>query len=98
MQLRISKTIEISGNARITSDDVNMVQALARAGAGIAWIPSFAVEGDVAAGRLVRVLPKWSAPSGNVHLVHPRRKHEPARVTAFRELLLEAMKGQEPWR
>lgn len=89
---RAQKTILVAPNARITSDDVTMVQKLVRAGAGMGWIPTFVVEDDVAEGRLVRVLPKWEAPTGSVHLVHPHRKHEPARVTAFRELLLESLR------
>jgi len=89
---RAQKTILVAPNARITSDDVTMVQKLVRSGAGMGWIPTFVVEDDVAEGRLVRVLPKWEAPTGSVHLVHPHRKHEPARVTAFRELLLESLR------
>jgi DNA-binding transcriptional LysR family regulator len=78
--------------SRITCDDISMAHELIRAGGGIGWLPSFHAEADVAAGRLVRVLPRWYAPSGNVHLVHPSRRHVPARVTAFGDLLLETLR------
>lgn len=89
---RASKVFQVAPESRMTSDDVTMVRALVRAGAGIAWIPTFAVEDDLAAGHLVRILPRWGAPTGTVHLVHPDRKHTPARVTAFRALLAERLK------
>lgn len=89
---RAEKVFQIAPEARMTSDDVTMIRALARAGAGIAWIPSFAVEDELAAGHLVRILPRWTAPTGNVHLVQPNRKHPPARVVAFRSLLTERLK------
>lgn len=89
---RASKTFQVTADLRVTSDDVTMVQSLVRAGAGISWIPSFAVAEDVALGRLVHVLPRWTAPTGSVHLVQPRRKHAPARVTAFHELLEERLR------
>lgn len=89
---RASKVFQVARETRMTSDDVTMIRALVRAGAGIAWIPSFAVEDELAAGHLTRILPRWTAPTGNVHLVQPNRKHTPARVTAFRALLMERLK------
>lgn len=86
------RTMEVDAVPRIFSDDMTMGRELVRMGAGICWLPSFLADPDVAEGRLVRVLPRWTAPTGSVYLVHPTRRHVPARVTAFRDLLLETLK------
>jgi DNA-binding transcriptional LysR family regulator len=45
----------------------------------------------VAAGRLVRVLPRYERPSSTLFLVTPAARHVPRKVTAFRDLLLEQL-------
>ncbi len=87
-----SRTSKVDAVPRIISDDMTMARELVRLGAGICWLPTFLVDADLAAGNLVRVLPRWSAPTGAVYLVHPTRRHVPARVTAFRDLLLETLR------
>jgi DNA-binding transcriptional LysR family regulator len=55
----------------------------ARDGIGIAHVFLRQVEGDLAAGRLVPVLPEcWSLQSG-FHLYYPTRRHLPAKLRAF---------------
>lgn len=54
-------TFEVSG--QVTSAAGAAIHALALGGAGVAMMPSFAVRADVAAGRLVRVLPDWTGPA-----------------------------------
>lgn len=44
---------------------------------------------DVAAGRLVRVLPRNSIGSGALYLVHPPAQRVPRKVTVFRDYLVE---------
>jgi DNA-binding transcriptional LysR family regulator len=46
-------------------------------------LPEFVVRGDVEAGRLVRLLPKWSLPSGDVNAVFPASRYRPQKVRAF---------------
>jgi DNA-binding transcriptional LysR family regulator len=48
---------------------------------------------DIAAGRLVRLLPGWSLPAGGIHAVYPPAKYRPARVRAFVDIL-EAMERE----
>jgi DNA-binding transcriptional LysR family regulator len=84
---------EVPARGRVVCDDLSFVRALARAGAGIAALPSYLADGDVAAGRLVRLLPRWSLPGGTVWLVSPSKRHVPRKVAAFRELLLEQLNG-----
>ena len=58
-------------------------------GAGLSVLPDYAVANDLAAGRLIRVLPDWSLPSGGIHAVYPTSRFRPAKVRAFVDLLAE---------
>lgn len=74
---------------RVRGDDMFFVREAVRAGAGLALIPSFLVHDDVEAGRLVRVVPRFSQQLSTLYLAWPRTQHVPRKVTAFRDLLLE---------
>ncbi|MBB5861430.1 LysR family transcriptional regulator [Xanthomonas arboricola] len=58
-------------------------------GAGISVLPDYVVADDLAAGRLLHVLPQWQLPSGGIHTVFPATRFRPAKVRAFVDLLLE---------
>ena len=55
-------------------------------------LPPYLANGDVAAGTLVRILPRFQIETGAVYLVQPGRKLVPQRVAAFRALLLELLR------
>jgi DNA-binding transcriptional LysR family regulator len=74
---------------RLVADDLFFMAAALRAGAGVGMLPSFVVEPDVAAGRLVRVLPRVGLAVGALYLVHPPAQHVPRKVLAFRDYLRE---------
>lgn len=71
-------------------------------GAGLSVLPDYAVEDDLAAGRLIQVLPQWRLPSGGIHAVFPAARFRPAKVRAFVDLLAlreqqrQAIKGTTP--
>jgi LysR family transcriptional activator of dmlA len=44
----------------------------------------------VESGRLVRVLPDYHARGASLYIVYPSAKNVPARVTAFRDFVVEA--------
>ncbi|RYF60190.1 MAG: LysR family transcriptional regulator [Comamonadaceae bacterium] len=56
-------------------------------GAGLSVLPDYVVAEDLAAGRLVEVLPQWHLPSGGIHAVFPATRFRPAKVKAFVDLL-----------
>jgi DNA-binding transcriptional LysR family regulator len=87
-----SNADEIRGRARVTCDDMFFALAVTRQGVGIARLPAFVADADVAAGTLLRVIPRWSARAGTIYMVQPGRKHVPRRLTAFRDLLLEIVR------
>jgi DNA-binding transcriptional LysR family regulator len=59
-----------------------MIQA-ARDGAGIAYVYEMEVADDVAAGRLVTVLDRWTMPPSRFFLYYPRGRHMPSTLRAF---------------
>jgi DNA-binding transcriptional LysR family regulator len=61
-------------------------RALALADAGIFAAPLFVLEAEVAAGRLVRVLPSLKLPQVTLHAAWPGRHEPPAKTRAFIEL------------
>ncbi|MBP1686327.1 MAG: hypothetical protein H6Q33_2470 [Deltaproteobacteria bacterium] len=77
---------------RICSDDIFFVRQAIRAGAGIGVLPTFLAERDVAAGQLVRVLPRYRMP-GYVYIVRPATREVPRRVKAFSDFLLAYLKA-----
>ena len=67
--------------------------ALANAGAGIFAAPQFALEAEVAAGRLVRVLPSVKLPQVTLYAAWPGRHEPPAKTRAFIELAKARLGG-----
>jgi DNA-binding transcriptional LysR family regulator len=55
-------------------------------GLGMSVLPDYVVAADVAAGRLIALLPDHSLPEGGVHAVYPGRQ-PPVKVRAFIDLL-----------
>ena len=78
---------------RIVSDDMLFVEQAVKAGLGLGLLTPYVAEEDVAAGRLLRVLPKVSIRIGAVYLVHPPTRHVPKKVTAFRDHLMGYLKA-----
>ncbi len=62
------------------------------AGGGIAILPDFIVEDELAAGSLVRILTDWSLPQTHLHLLSPPSRLRPARVRALSDYLAEVLK------
>jgi len=74
---------------RLWADDILFILGAAKAGMGVAFLPTFAAKADVAAGHLVRVLPRVEVPSGTMYVVHPPAAHVPRKVIAFRDYVTE---------
>lgn len=83
--------VRIDGPLRSDSGDA-MLPALC-AGLGIAILPDFIVEDDLAAGRLESVLDDWSLGAGALHLVTPPGTLRPARVEAVIDYLAERLRA-----
>jgi DNA-binding transcriptional LysR family regulator len=66
------------------------VLALVRSGAGLSVLPDFMVADDLAAGRLVHLLPEWTMPAGGIYAVYPSARYLPAKV----RILLDFMRAR----
>ncbi len=85
--------------ATLSTNHIDTLFAAARAGLGIAGLPSFVVHPALRDGSLERVLPDWRLAQGRLYLAMPTRKYVPARTRALWDFLLEACGGEEkdPW-
>ncbi|MEW9570792.1 LysR substrate-binding domain-containing protein [Rhodanobacter sp. Si-c] len=77
---------------RALADSAAAVHAMALAGAGVAVLPDFMVDADLAAGRLERLLPTQRLPEGSFHAVYAGL-HAPAKVRAFIHHLRQVIAG-----
>lgn len=83
--------VSVELKPRLVCHDFVILRAAALAGLGIALLPETVVSGDLAAGRLERVLPSWTLPQGIVHIVFPSRRGLLPAVRAFIDFLAERL-------
>lgn len=81
--------IEVQGALRINVGDVAHGAALG--GAGLIHKSIWEVAEDLAAGRLVEILPGWRSPARPIQLVYPSVRHQLPRVRCFTDFLLAEM-------
>jgi DNA-binding transcriptional LysR family regulator len=81
--------VAVRPNGRFTSDSGDAMLPLLHAGLGIARLPDFIVDAEIAAGRLEAILPEWAAPPVALHLVTPPSALRPVRVELLIEFLAE---------
>ncbi|WP_257456277.1 LysR family transcriptional regulator [Archangium lipolyticum] len=78
--------------AAVDCEDFGLLVAVARAGGGVAVLPTFLANQDVAAGSLMRVLPSVNLAGAPLFLVSRPSRSLPPRVTALRMFLLERLR------
>jgi DNA-binding transcriptional LysR family regulator len=89
-------TYEFGRPARFASNNVGAVRGAVLAGAGISVLAEFMVADDIAAGRLVSVLPEWRNGPTDAHAVYPARQNLPPRMSLFLDHLSRALEPP-PW-
>ena len=77
---------------RLSTDNLYALRNAARAGLGAAIVSAWLARADIAAGRLVQLVPEWEAASLAVSLVYPHARFYPARLRRF----VEIMRAQVP--
>ena len=86
--------VDVAG--RLSANNGDALQAAAREGAGLVYLPSFIVGGDVQAGRLVSVLDEFTTTGATVNAVYPHARHLSPKVRVFVDFLAERF-GPEPY-
>lgn len=84
---------EVTGGLQI--DNGEALRSALLADAGIAYMPSELVAADLAAKRVVRVLPEWETMTLPIHLVHPSRRVT-RRAAVLMETIAEALRRSHP--
>ena len=79
--------VQVSGTMRSNLGDVLKSSALM--GHGISMHPYYMVSEELAAGRLVPVLPRYAPPSLEIYVIYPTRQNLPLRVKTFVAYLKE---------
>jgi DNA-binding transcriptional LysR family regulator len=87
-----SATVRPSGPLRVNNGDAMMPALIAGTGLGI--LPEFILRDALAAGRLERLLPDWSLPSGAVYWITPPGGPRPKRVEVLGDFLFEKLARQ----
>ena len=89
-----SETVRVSGPLQANSS-LALRQAVLQ-GLGLARLPLFSVGDDLAAGRLVRVLPAWAMPEQSIYALHTSRDHLPRKTRAYIDFF-RARIGERPY-
>ena len=79
--------IDVSG--RLTLDEASLIREAALAGYGLAYMSEWDVADDLREGRLVQLLADWTPPFPGLCLYYPGRRHVPAGLRAFIDLIQE---------
>lgn len=82
---------EVQTRPHVRSNNGDTCLALALAHQGLILQPDFIVGGDLAAGRLVQVLPQCTPAQIDVYAVYPSRKHLSVKVRVLVDYLAEAL-------
>ncbi|GLQ91502.1 transcriptional regulator [Dyella acidisoli] len=87
---RGAKSVQVSVGSRFTVNNVGLIRRLATLGMGIVLVPREIVADDLAAGRLVPVLPDWHGKPMPVYALTETRLL-PAKTQRFIEFLKERL-------
>lgn len=81
--------VRVPVRGRTSANDFFFMREAIAAGAGVGPLPWFVAHGELASGRLVRVLPDHRLAGTTVFLVHAPLRPLPRKIEVFRSYLLE---------
>lgn len=83
-------------DGRFSANNGDVLARLAANGEGVALLPRFIIEEDLAAGRLVEILPDWSAPELWLTLYYPPYERLPLKVATFSDFFETHVRETRP--
>lgn len=83
-------TATVRVQPRFVTDSLFALRRAACEGLGLALASEWIVADDLAAGRLVRIVPRWRGQSLPVYVGYPPARYQPARLRAFLQVLRDA--------
>ena len=87
---RETRTVRFKADIAINATPA--VMEAVKQGGGLSVLPDFLATADVSNGRLIHILPEWHLPSGGVYTVYPAARFRPPKVSAFVDMLTDALK------
>lgn len=88
---RRSPEVELQIAPLMMAEGVTSLREAVRMQLGIAVLPEWLITEDLVSGRLVRVLPEWSARNLPAHVVHPVQRRMPERVRRLADFATDYM-------
>jgi DNA-binding transcriptional LysR family regulator len=95
LMLSRGRAVRLSGDLQIDNGDA--LRRVALLGHGIVLLPTYLVGEDLAAGRLVRVLPDELALEASAFAIYPASRTPSPKVRALVDYLAEAFGPEPPW-
>ncbi|HVJ53007.1 MAG TPA: LysR family transcriptional regulator [Aliidongia sp.] len=86
------EVLKVQAVGRLIVSDVSTMQSACIAGAGLAQVMAFGVEALIARGDLIELFPDWNGEMFPLHIFYPSRQHQPAKVRAFTDFCLAAIR------
>ncbi|MCY1042065.1 LysR family transcriptional regulator [Corallococcus sp. bb12-1] len=81
--------VTVEGRSRFRLDSGEAIRDAAVAGLGIAYLPGFLVDEDLAGGRLKALLPSCETGVVGIMAIYPSKRYLPAKVRRFIDLMVE---------
>ena len=86
---RGDEQVKIEVDGIVNANDGQLICLAARDGLGILAQPTYIIQDDLEAGRLVRVLDDWALPRLTMNIAFPTKVFLPARTRLFIDFLVE---------
>ncbi|MBY4768661.1 LysR family transcriptional regulator [Burkholderia ambifaria] len=81
--------VAVRPNKSASSNNIGLIRNWALSGMGIAVLPDFLVEADLADGRLLALLPDYRLEDLEMNIAYPSRRHFPRKTRLFVDHLVE---------
>ena len=88
--VRDGRTTEVAVEPRVSVNDALTINRLILNGAGIGMISCYLCAPEIAAGRLVPLLPEWTPPTVAVNLLFPSKRELAPAVRAFVDFMKQS--------
>lgn len=76
------------------SDDTTLTLHAVRAGMGMAFLPEWLIDDDLASGQLVRLVPEYTAPAVTLFAAYTSRQYMAPKMRSFIDFLGERLSGR----
>ncbi len=89
--VRGKKTVSVAASGQLVVNEIGPMLAACLAGQGIAQLPEPCIRGELAAGRLVRVLPAWNDETYPLYVYYSAQRVSP-KVRAFVDYVVSVLR------